>query len=67
MLFLFGLIVFLWLWQTVNLPPDLPPPHSSVVVDAKGRPIVMFEKNGLREPVRLDQVRPGRIRRAHLS
>jgi penicillin-binding protein 1A len=57
-LFLIGLIGFLWLWHSVNLPQDLPPLQSSVVVDAKGRPIATFEKNGLREPVKLDQVAP---------
>ena len=42
----------------VNLPKDLPPVQSSVVLDAKGRPIANFEQNGLREPVKLDQVSP---------
>jgi penicillin-binding protein 1A len=57
-LFFIGLIAFLWLWHSVNLPKDLPPVQSSVVVDAKGRQIATFEQNGLREPVKLDQVAP---------
>ena len=57
-LVVFGLLAFMWLWHTVNLPADLPPLHSSIVVDAKGREIATFEQNGLREPVRLEQVSP---------
>jgi penicillin-binding protein 1A len=57
-LFLIGLVGFLWLWHSVNLPKDFPPVQSSVVVDAKGRQIAIFEQNGLREPVKLDQVAP---------
>jgi penicillin-binding protein 1A len=57
-LVLIGLIGFLWLWHSVNLPKDLPPLQSSVVVDAKGRQIATFEQNGLREPVTLDRVAP---------
>ena len=57
-LLLIGLIGFLWLWHSVNLPKDLPPLQSSVVVDAKGRQIATFEQNGLREPVTLDKVAP---------
>jgi len=57
-LLLIGLLAFLWLWHSVNLPADLPPLQSSVVLDAKGRPIANFEQNGLREPVKLDQVAP---------
>ena len=58
MLFLIGMIGFLVLWFTVDLPDDLPAVQSSVVVDAKGREIATFEQNGLREPVKLDQVAP---------
>jgi penicillin-binding protein 1A len=57
-LFLVGFFAFLWLWHSVNLPRDLPPVQSSVVVDAKGRPIANFDQNGLRELVKLDQVSP---------
>ncbi|MEY2404131.1 MAG: penicillin-binding protein [Acidimicrobiaceae bacterium] len=55
---LLGLIAFLVLWFTVKLPNDLPPVRSSAVLDAKGRQIAVFEQNGLREPVKLDQVAP---------
>jgi penicillin-binding protein 1A len=57
-LFLIGVIGFLWLWFTVKLPKDLPPLQSSVVLDAKGRQITVFQQDGLREPVKLDQVAP---------
>src|SRR6476646_4180091 len=57
-LFLIVVIAFVWLWHSVNLPKDLPPLQSSTVVDAKGRTIATFEQNGLREPVKLDQVAP---------
>ena len=56
--FLLGLIFFGVLWFTTNLPKDLPPLQNSVVVDAKGRQIAVFEDNGLRQPVKLDQVSP---------
>ncbi len=55
---LIGLIAFLWLWHSVNLPKDLPPVQSSVVLDDKGRQIATFQQNGLREPVKLEQVAP---------
>jgi penicillin-binding protein 1A len=57
-LFLIGLAGFVFLWFTVKLPKDLPPVQSSIVVDAKGRQLAVFQQNGLREPVRLDQVAP---------
>ncbi|MEY2420224.1 MAG: penicillin-binding protein [Acidimicrobiaceae bacterium] len=57
-LVLLGFIAFLALWFTVKLPNDLPPVRSSMVLDAKGRQIAVFEQNGLREPVKLDQVAP---------
>ena len=56
--FCLGLIFFAVLWFTTNLPKDLPPLQNSVVVDAKGRQIAVFENNGLRQPVKLDQVSP---------
>ena len=55
---LLGLVGFLALWFTLKLPSDLPPVQSSMVLDVKGRPIATFEQNGLREPVKLDQVAP---------
>jgi penicillin-binding protein 1A len=57
-LFLIGLGGFIFLWVTVKLPKDLPPVQSSIVVDAKGRQLAVFQQNGLREPQRLDQVSP---------
>ncbi|MEY2461374.1 MAG: penicillin-binding protein [Acidimicrobiaceae bacterium] len=57
-LVLLGLVAFLALWFTVKLPHDLPPVQSSMVLDAKGRPIATFEQDGLREPVTLDHVAP---------
>jgi penicillin-binding protein 1A len=51
-------LLFAFLWFTVKLPPDLPPVQSSVVLDAKGRQVAVFEQNGLREPVTLDRVAP---------
>src|SRR3954468_3022864 len=56
--FCIALIFFAVLWFTTNLPKDLPPLQNSVVVDAKGRQIAVFENNGLRQPVKLDQVSP---------
>src|SRR5438067_5991729 len=57
---LFALLVlfFAVVWFTVKLPKDLPPLQNSVVVDAKGRPVAVFENNGLRDPVKLDQISP---------
>jgi penicillin-binding protein 1A len=57
-MFVLCLLAFLWLWHSVNLPRDLPPLQSSIVVDAKGRQIATFQQNGLREPVKLEQVSP---------
>src|SRR5438874_1870413 len=57
-LLLIGLLGFLWLWFTVKLPKDLPAVRSSMVVDAKGRQLAVFEQNGLREPVTLEHVAP---------
>ena len=56
--FCIALIFFAVLWFTTNLPKDLPPLQNSVVVDAKGRQIAVFENNGLRQPVKLDQISP---------
>src|SRR5689334_8434422 len=56
--FLLAVIGFTVLWFTTNLPKDLPPLQNSVVVDAKGRQIAVFENNGLRQPVKLDQISP---------
>jgi penicillin-binding protein 1A len=57
-LLLLGVLAFAWLWFTVKLPKDLPPVQSSIVVDAKGRQIAVFEQNGRRQPVTLDRVAP---------
>src|SRR5438874_8696790 len=57
-LFLLGVFFFTVLWFTTSLPTDLPPLQNSVVVDAKGRQVAVFENNGLRDPVKLDQVSP---------
>ena len=50
--------VFVVLWLTVNLPQDLPPVQSSTVLDAKGRPLAVFENDGLRQPVPLNEISP---------
>ena len=56
--FVLGVVLVAVLWFTTSLPKDLPPLQNSVVLDAKGREIAVFQNNGLRDPVKLDQVSP---------
>lgn len=52
---LLGLLV---LWFTLKTPKDLPSLRSSVVVDAKGRPLSIFSQSGFRQAVPLSRVAP---------
>ena len=49
---------FGYLYATVELPEDPPQLESSVILDADGEQIAVLQKDGLREPVELDEVAP---------
>lgn len=55
---LVGIGLFAYLYATVSLPDEPPELESSVVVDAHGRQLAVFAKDGLRVPVDLEQVSP---------
>ncbi len=57
-LFVVGVGLFAYLWFTVKLPADPPLVQSSIVYDAHGRQIAVFQQNGLHEPVPLTRISP---------
>ncbi len=57
-LFLLGLLVFRFLYITVDLPADPPAVESSIVLDAQGNELAVFQKEGLRVEVTLDEIAP---------
>lgn len=53
-----AVIVTTYLYITVELPPLPPTPQSSVVLDAKGRPLAILAKDGVRQRVTLKNISP---------
>lgn len=53
-----AVIVTIYLYATVELPPLPPTPQSSVVLDAKGRPLAILAKDGVRQRVTLKNISP---------
>jgi penicillin-binding protein 1A len=51
-------IVTTYLYLTVELPPTPPTLQSSVVLDAKGRPLAILAKDGVRQRVTLKNIAP---------
>jgi penicillin-binding protein 1A len=57
-LLLIGIIGFVVLWNSVELPDDPPVLESSVILDTHGEEIAVLQKDGLRAPVELSEVAP---------
>ena len=53
-----GAVGTTYLYLTVELPPAPPTLQSSVVLDAKGRPLAILAKDGVRQRVRLEDISP---------
>jgi penicillin-binding protein 1A len=53
-----AVIVTTYLYFTVELPPTPPTLQSSVVLDAKGRPLAILAKDGVRQRVTLKNIAP---------
>jgi penicillin-binding protein 1A len=57
-LFLLGLLFFVFLWFTVDLPEDPPALQSAVLVGEDGRQLAVLSQEGERFIVPLDEVNP---------
>ena len=57
-LFLLGVLFFVFLWFTVDLPDDPPELQSAVLVAEDGRELAVLSQEGQRFIVPLDEVNP---------